>query len=445
MMSDKQPKEKHIFMKFRKLAIILVVIVFGCTSLHAQGKQDIPVAENSCEVTNVQLHQDLSEIIDLQNKIYDEKLDLIESNTKKDNLKDGWNVYGLCAIVVALMSLVISLLTLTAQSKTEKHTQKAPIKAQIGILKDLPRHFYRNLACTCAALLKFRNSSNRKDSKRLSYPSEANILKLTTLPDEFILPIDSLDESLYQTMHEDKLLFKNYNLEIEVAAKHFASENISDDSLKNDYDNLLFKPIFLVSRMFKLQEKIAPGNDNVSYTIYAFVKEHFAKANLLTIAKNQNNEIAFLRSITQTEDFKKGIGVLQDSIDRSLNTLFNHIGKEAGTAGFLSRQLDSNDGSEERFVIDVTIFRNYFNDNHKAEESGNSSPLFDKVTTISSEKAFRELINAPQSFDTTECYTLLKPYFEFFQASRWDASALIYTILKIDTLLELGKIGMINY
>lgn len=46
------------------------------------------------------LHQDLSEIIELKNKIYDEKLELIESNTKKDNLKDGWNAHGWCAIAL---------------------------------------------------------------------------------------------------------------------------------------------------------------------------------------------------------------------------------------------------------------------------------------------------------------------------------------------------------
>lgn len=435
-------------MKATRFIIILIAVVLGGAPLHAQDERAVlgqPAVENPCEVTNAQLHQDLNEIIDLQNKIYDEKLELIESNTKKDNLKDGWNAYGWCAILVALLSLVISLLTLAAQSKTEKHTQKAPIKAQIGILKDLPRHFYRNLACTCAALLKFRDGGNRKDGRRLRYPSEANILKLTTLPDEFILPIDSLDESIYQTMHEDKLLFKNYNLEIEVASKHFASENISDESLKNDYDNLLFKPIFLVSRMFKLQEKIAPGNDNVSYSVYAFVKEHFAKANLLTIAKNQNNEIVFLRSIARTEDFKKSIGVLQDSIDRSLNALFGHIGKEANSAGFLSRQQDGSYASKERIVIDAAIFRNYFNATHKAEESGKSSPLFDQVAAIGSEQDFRRLINAPESLNTTESYSLLKPYFDFFQLPRWDATTLIYTILKIDTLLELGKIGMIDY
>lgn len=75
-----------------KIQIILIAVVFGGAPLHAQEEragQGRPAVENPCEVTNAQLHQDLSEIIELQNKIYDEKLELIESNTKKDNLKDG--------------------------------------------------------------------------------------------------------------------------------------------------------------------------------------------------------------------------------------------------------------------------------------------------------------------------------------------------------------------
>ena len=79
-------------MKTTRFIIILIAVVFGGAPLHAQEEragQGRPAVENPCEVTNAQLHQDLSEIIELQNKIYDEKLQLIESNTKKDNLKDG--------------------------------------------------------------------------------------------------------------------------------------------------------------------------------------------------------------------------------------------------------------------------------------------------------------------------------------------------------------------
>lgn len=90
-------------MKTTRFIIILIAVVFGGAPLHAQEEragQGRPAVENPCEVTNAQLHQDLSEIIELQNKIYDEKLELIESNTKKDNLKDGWNAHGWCAIAL---------------------------------------------------------------------------------------------------------------------------------------------------------------------------------------------------------------------------------------------------------------------------------------------------------------------------------------------------------
>lgn len=75
-------------MKTTRFIIILIAVVFGGAPLHAQEEragQGRPAVENPCEVTNAQLHQ----IIELQNKIYDKKLELIESNTKKDNLKDG--------------------------------------------------------------------------------------------------------------------------------------------------------------------------------------------------------------------------------------------------------------------------------------------------------------------------------------------------------------------
>lgn len=39
----------------------------------------------------------------------------------------------------------------------------------------------------------------------------------------------------------------------------------------------------------------------------------------------------------------------------------------------------------------------------------------------------------------------MKPYFDAFQSDEWDVLSTIYNILKIDTCLELNKIGMIDY
>lgn len=138
------------------------------------------------------------------------------------------------------------------------------------------------------------------------------MLKLLVLPDDFILPIDASDEKTYCKMHEEKLLFRNYNLEIQTAAEHFANKSIPDSSLQNDYDNLLFKPVFLVTKMFELQDRILvdkSGNpsqeNNIAYTIYAFIKEHLEKVDFLQLAKNSDKELETLNKIMKMILFSK--------------------------------------------------------------------------------------------------------------------------------------------
>jgi hypothetical protein len=83
------------------------------------------------------------------------------------------------------------------------------------------------------------------------YPSESNMLKLKTLPDDILLNIDA-DKLTYKKMHEYKLLLRNYNLEIECSIKHLAKNGIDPECLKEDFDNLLFKPFHLISESINL-------------------------------------------------------------------------------------------------------------------------------------------------------------------------------------------------
>ena len=39
----------------------------------------------------------------------------------------------------------------------------------------------------------------------------------------------------------------------------------------------------------------------------------------------------------------------------------------------------------------------------------------------------------------------MKPYFDYFHKDKWDVKDLVFTILKVDTALEMSKIGMIDY
>ena len=371
----------------------------------------------------------------------------VEKNTRFDFWKNGWNLIGVFALIVAVWSLIIARKTFKAQNETEKHTQKAPKDAQLGVLKDLPRHFYRNLACTCAAHYSFRSQTTR-----LKYPSEANILKLTTLPDEFILPIDSSNDIEYKKMHEEKLLFKNYNLEVEVAAKHFAIKNISDNSLKNDYDNLLFKPLFLTSRMLELQDMITAGNNfkavnGVVYAVYAFVKEHFEKVNFNTIIKNDNGEVRLLGDIVNDSDFINKIGVKTNSITRSLEMLLKYKKSDPDVVEFLSRERKNDEFSGEGTVDNTENgFRKCFNEHCKIEGSTKGIEHFQKVLSVHPEDEFANVFNdGKKTIDTSNAYKALSFYFDFMNQESWKVKDLLFTILKIDTVLEIGRIGMIDY
>lgn len=355
---------------------------------------------------------------------------------------------------VAFFSLVFAAVTFMAQNKTEKHTQKAPKKAQLGVLKDLPRHFYRNLACTCASHIKFRSQTPTSGGLRKLYPSEANILKLSTLPDEFILPIDSGNDPVYRKMHEEKLLFKNYNLEVEVAAKHFAIKGITDTSLTNDYDNLLFKPMFLITRMLEFQDMITKDEkknnvNGVVYAIYAFVKEHFEKLGFKAFIDNHNNEIAFIKSITTDKDFVTLIGVKEDSIERSLKLLLKYKKSDSDQIEFLKRGRNKEGEFDGKGTIEKESFVTFFEKWYAAEALDKKTKGVDslkKVFRVHCVEDFSEAFNeGKMNPKVRAAFNALKFYFDFMQKDEWEVKELLFAILKVDAILEISKIGMIEY
>lgn len=231
----------------------------------------------------------------------------ISNNTENNVVWSGLqNINGWVTIVVAIAALVFAILTYIAQQSTEKHTKKseahsknAPYKAQDGILRDIPRHLYRNLICTIAMIKLYeqkRKEHAENNSKTLRYPSEANVLKLQTLPEEILLKMD-LDEEkceeVYKKMHETTLLFRNYNTEIQAASEHFKRANIDEESLYFDYDNLLFKPLNLTAGIIKLSEAFSKMNEwgsdklNQQSIMCIIIAEHIVKGNL---DKKPNND-----------------------------------------------------------------------------------------------------------------------------------------------------------
>lgn len=360
-------------------------------------------------------------------------LSLIKGNTDKDNVRDGWNVYGWIAFALSLFSLIVAIITFIAQRNTEKqtkesekHTRNAPISVQKGKLADLPRHFYRNIVCSSAIIFKYFDKENGESGNRTRYPSESNLLKLQTLPDDIFLPID-IDENSYAKMHELRLLFRNYNMEVLVASNHLSKQHLTDDSLKEDFDNLLFKPLYLTQRAFVYERQLSSDiKDQNRSAVEKIINEHFVKfkSNLSILMRPEHNSYLKLM-LTPDFDHIKGSIDRKGALRRSMRDLakISIVNKEDLIA--ICKDEDAVKTEELHKFIKAIItgpkeFTEWFNRNYK---------LSDGLAKLTVEEL---------------CQTL-QPYFDYLARETWKFDTLFYYMLAIDVAIETDRIGMINY
>lgn len=166
---------------------------------------------------------------------------------------NDFNFYGIVATVLALFSLWYTFLAYRSQSLTESNTRNVPIEDQVNRFKDFARHEYRNLVIVMATAVKLFSKENQSNGHRIAYPSESHLLKLQAGPEDFVLNIDS---KIAARVSEMRLLLRNYNIEIEVACKHLQRVTINNDALYRDYDNLIFKPFFMLRKTCEIEAKM---------------------------------------------------------------------------------------------------------------------------------------------------------------------------------------------
>lgn len=382
--------------------------------------------------------------------------EIIAENTEEDNVRDGWNVYGWVAFAIALLSLGVAAITYREQKKTEEHTTNAPVEVQQWKLRDLPRHFYRNLVCTCAIVLKYRAEGEEK--KRNNYPSESNLRKLQTLPDDIVLPIDidkkkDAEQNAYKYMHELRLLLRNYNIEVEVASGHLTRKTISDESLKQDFDNLLFKPIQLTKSTFDF-EKALPKSDEKHLTvrtIYSVLNEHFKK---LKIAANFN-----LLYSSYAPDYLDAL--LADNCSLFDDRIDKKSGVERSVDNLLGYGFENEKGKEAYRGITISEkdekkYEAIISREEAIKEFGKLNDFVTILSSIKDEKIFASFYKAfylrkekemseEQLSSAYETYSHLKPYFDYLGKETWEFHTLLKYILTVDAIIEIDRIGMVNY
>ncbi len=381
-------------------------------------------------------------------------------------LDDGFNFLGVIGFFLGLASLYFAKVTFEAQRQTELHTTNAPKSAQIGKLKDLPRHFYRNLICSCAMTLKYFDDLNKKNGTRACYPSESNVLKLRTLPDEIIYDIDE-EEKSYALRHEFKLLLRNYNTEVEVASEHFSRAKISNEAIFQDIDNIIFKQFFLLFRSYEILLSL----DKVSYpqivadSLHIILKEHFSKLKENKIVDKENKYLHYINKILndskKIDEFRKRIDpkcALYRSYDKIPQLILDYYSgknknnnitkdrKEFNEILFLEKKID-----KEKKKIEIIIDRQKFINLIRKEDSEKSSTLanfINEISDITTYEKFRcvfynEDIKEEETYK--EAYKCISSYFEFINQKEWEFRDLLLVIVLMDCVLETGKIGMVNF
>lgn len=266
------------------------------------------------------------------------RLESIDDSAKPYSLKElirfpkGLDSVNL-SFWIAAIALFFSIFTYIAQWKTEKHTKNVPIKDQREKFKDLSRHEYRNLCCALAAAIKFFDSANGKEKNRVAYPSESNLKKLKVQPEDIVLSIDSDVAALIAEM---RLLLRNYNIEIDVASQHLSRRSISDDSLFRDFDNILFKPLFLVKAAYRLELTLVNRNTSVFRKKHLTQEEDLRTRTIITIVTEHFRKIKFsLPRYIDEKDYKYAplLGAVNglslsaidhtSAVSRSFNILFS--------------------------------------------------------------------------------------------------------------------------
>lgn len=365
------------------------------------------------------------------------------------------NFYGIVGVVLALFSLLYTFRSYVSQSQTESNTRNVPIKDQVNKFRDLTRHEYRNLVVVLTTAMKFFADNNAKDGMRKAYPSESHILKLQAAPEDFVLDINP---QMAATVSEMRLLLRNYNIEINVACNHLSRPAINDDAVNRDYDNLIFKPLFLVRNACNMEAQLKE-EENLCWR--EAIKRHFHISKQSEQTKQQRVDALLVRSIKIIiKEHLKKIAISLPKLIDELARMQKNSPEEYEQYRQYFNVLTSNDGLTLKAVDHTNaldrsfgyIFRGMIDYDKNKRKSmswqwGNELDddcisVLDSIRDIKPVLADFKQLDAERLAWVEEYRSVLVRV----QANnRFDFVEFFALMLKMDVIVELRNIGMVNY
>lgn len=365
------------------------------------------------------------------------------------------NFYGIVGVVLALFSLLYTFRSYVSQSQTESNTRNVPIKDQVNKFRDLTRHEYRNLVVVLTTAMKFFADDNAKDGVRKAYPSESHILKLQAAPEDFVLDINP---QMAATVSEMRLLLRNYNIEINVACNHLSRPAINDDAVNRDYDNLIFKPLFLVRNACNMEAQLKE-EENLCWR--EAIKRHFHISKQPEQTKQQRVDALLVRSIKIIiKEHLKKIAINLPKVVDELAKMQKNSPEEYEQYRQYFNVLTSNDGLTLKAVDHTNAldrsFGYIFRDMIDYDKNKRKSMLWqwgkelddDCISVLDSIRDIKPVLADFKQLDA-ERLAWVEEYGSALvkvQANnRFDFVEFFALMLKMDVIVELRNIGMVNY
>ena len=229
------------------------------------------------------------------------KVKAVHAQMESDSEKNWFGCdIDLSNMWVAFFGLVIGIIGtwygyrgFKESKRTADNVMRASLNVLEGQFNDLIRHLYRNLVCTLAfsqkTLESVPNGAEEDKMKISQYPSEEHLLKLKILSEDALrLEKYNNDPDIYQKMHELKLLFRNYDVEIDTTLIHLKNRNMKLSEVKNDLDTLVYKPLHLINKIREITDEmkksIGKEDPNTNFdasenAALIMTREHVSKLN----------------------------------------------------------------------------------------------------------------------------------------------------------------------
>ncbi len=156
---------------------------------------------------------------------------------------------AIIALVVSLFSAVISYVAMQYQKQIDANTRALE---RPDFLTDLLRHLYRNMVFAYTIYQYMQNK--RKNGEYTEVPSEASYKK-------FAIPVENINLSSAGNDREHYQLYlqmRNFNLEVEVAAKHLRDRTISSKIIEEELQDIIYRMGFI---SMKVEDQIIGNKD----------------------------------------------------------------------------------------------------------------------------------------------------------------------------------------